>query len=84
MGGIEDVSCWIVTDTIDSALVSAVVFSLSASEGLSFKNRSPKLRSFARCCREDKVPIELAEVEMLQHHQGLVQPSLHLAHQGLV
>nr|GEV87003.1 hypothetical protein [Tanacetum cinerariifolium] len=58
--GIEDVSCWIVTYTIDSASVSAVIFSLSASEGLSLKNRLLKLRSFVRCCREDKVPKELA------------------------
>nr|GEZ41664.1 ribonuclease H-like domain-containing protein [Tanacetum cinerariifolium] len=39
------------TDTLDSALVSAVVFSLSASDGLSLKNLSPKLRSLARCIR---------------------------------
>nr|GEY22430.1 reverse transcriptase domain-containing protein [Tanacetum cinerariifolium] len=33
MGGIADISCWIVIDTIDSTSVSAVVFSLSASKG---------------------------------------------------
>nr|GFC96862.1 hypothetical protein [Tanacetum cinerariifolium] len=38
IGGIAEVSCWIVMDTIDSASVSAVVFSFSASEGLSLKN----------------------------------------------
>nr|GEY21548.1 hypothetical protein [Tanacetum cinerariifolium] len=39
IGGIADVSCWIVTDTIDSASVSVVVFSFSTLEGLSLKNR---------------------------------------------
>nr|GFC65591.1 hypothetical protein [Tanacetum cinerariifolium] len=60
MGGIVDVSFCIMTDTIDSALVFAVVFSFSALEGLSLKNRLPKLKSLARCCREDKVLVELA------------------------
>nr|GEY35405.1 hypothetical protein [Tanacetum cinerariifolium] len=60
IGGITDVSCWIVTDTIDSTSVSTVIFSFSASEGLSLKNRSPKLKSLPRCCRKEKVPVELA------------------------
>nr|GFA37029.1 hypothetical protein [Tanacetum cinerariifolium] len=50
LGGIENVFCWIVTDTIDSALVFVVVFSLSTSEGLSLKNRSPKLRRKLKEC----------------------------------
>nr|GFC44391.1 hypothetical protein [Tanacetum cinerariifolium] len=35
-------------------LGESVVFLFSASEGLSLKNWSPKLKSLARCCREDK------------------------------
>nr|GEU91108.1 hypothetical protein [Tanacetum cinerariifolium] len=56
----EDLYLLNLQDTIDSASVFAVLISLSASEGLSLKNKFPKLRSFARCCREDKVPVELA------------------------
>nr|GEZ43356.1 hypothetical protein [Tanacetum cinerariifolium] len=69
IGGIEDISCCIVTDTIDSASVSVVSLSLSASEGLSLKNRSPKLRSLVRCCKEDKVPDELEDIQEASYYQ---------------
>nr|GEY37228.1 reverse transcriptase domain-containing protein [Tanacetum cinerariifolium] len=59
-GHAESPSIYAELDTIDSALVSAVVFSFFTSEGLSLKNRSPKLKSLSRCCRENKVPVELA------------------------
>nr|GEX95643.1 hypothetical protein [Tanacetum cinerariifolium] len=55
---IEDIAYWIGTFTIDSTLVSAF---LSESKGLSLKNRSSKLISLLRCCREDRVPDELAD-----------------------
>nr|GEZ70703.1 hypothetical protein [Tanacetum cinerariifolium] len=66
--------------TIDSTLVSAFALSLSASKGLSLKNRSPKLISLLGCCKEDRVPDELAvdckgpeEVGVLQQvHRNLV------------
>nr|GEX63351.1 ribonuclease H-like domain-containing protein [Tanacetum cinerariifolium] len=64
-------------NTIDSASVSAMVFSLSASNGLSLKNRSLKLRSLARCCREDKVPVELAaRKNELKAHRTLLMALL--------
>nr|GEW62133.1 hypothetical protein [Tanacetum cinerariifolium] len=57
---IEDIACWIRTFTIDSTLVSSL---LSASEGLSLKNRSPKLISLLKFCREERVTDELADSE---------------------
>nr|GEY21549.1 E-beta-farnesene synthase [Tanacetum cinerariifolium] len=48
MGGIANVSCWIVTDTIDSASVSVVVFSFSTLEGDPSSSDSMTLCRFGR------------------------------------
>nr|GEY81710.1 reverse transcriptase domain-containing protein [Tanacetum cinerariifolium] len=54
---------WIGTFTIDSTSVSAF---LSAFKGLSLKNWSPKQISLLRCCKEERVPDELAAFRILK------------------
>nr|GEX86640.1 hypothetical protein [Tanacetum cinerariifolium] len=57
--GIEDVSCWIVTDTIDSALVSALALSLSAFEG--------KSNCYLDVKKSQSNPIYKIAVDILKH-----------------